>query len=116
MKYIHLIICFYFIILMSCNKGIHPTTAQDTLSGTWKLVQHTDILTGKTIIEPDSIERSIVLIFNDDKDEGVFTGHTVANTVSGKYKILPDNKLIITEFQGTQMLEPFWGDLFWGTL
>jgi hypothetical protein len=43
-------------------------------------------------------------------------GHTVANSVSGAYELLENNKMITIGFGGTKVWEPAWGSKFWNAI
>jgi hypothetical protein len=109
----------YILILLlslaACNKDNTATTS-DTLNGKWKLVKYHNLTTGTIESEPTNISRSIILEFSDNGIKGNMNGHTVTNSVSGEYELLPGYKLKTLSFGGTKIGEPNWGDKFWNAI
>ncbi len=108
-------ILILLLILVACNKD-DTTTSTDTLNGKWKLINYHNLTNGTSESEPSNISRSIILEFSDNTIKGNMNGHTVTNTVSGEYELLPDNKIKTLSFGGTKIGEPNWGYKFWDAI
>ena len=108
-------ILLLLLTLAACNKD-NTTTTSDSLSGIWKLVRYHNLTIGRIETEPSNISRSIIIHFSDNGVKGTMSGHTVTNTVSGEYELLPGNKMNTLSFGGTKVGEPDWGHEFWDAI
>ncbi len=88
------------------------------ISGTWKLIQYKDVITGITENEPAMYKGLDVMTFqfSDNDSCGTFKGKTVQNDTQGTYLLGPGNKVHVTTFGGTKKGESEWGGKFWYTI
>ncbi|MBW8051869.1 MAG: META domain-containing protein [Cytophagales bacterium] len=112
MKRTEMYVVFFIFLLFntSCKKD------NNTLTGKWKLISYEDINNDTITYEPQNISRSIIIEFSDKGKKGKLNGHTVTNSVSGKYKLNDNNKIEVLEFGGTKVAEPEWGKKFWNAI
>lgn len=96
------------LLFSGCSKETAPT-----ITGTWKLIKYHDHATGITETEPKNLSNSIALTFTDDGTTGSISGHTVTNSVYGRYELTGGNEINIIQLGGTEVGEPAWGYKFW---
>jgi hypothetical protein len=110
-------ILILLLTLFACSKdNTALTTTTNTLNGRWKLIKYHNITNGTSESEPSTITRSIIINFSDNGIIGNMNGHTVANTVSGEYELLQNQKMKTISFGGTKIAEPNWGSKFWDAI
>ena len=76
------------------------------LEGTWRLRAYQKLSEGTLQADPDPNGRGVVLTFTQEGKTVRFTGHTVANTVSGGYQKGDSCRLEQGTFGGTKVAEP----------
>jgi hypothetical protein len=129
-------VLFLLLAAFACNKEDSQITVSNTtnnpaqngpvagiLTGKWKLVAYTNLVTGTVITEPTDITRSVIIDFLDDGSKGTLQGLTIANSVGGTYELSVvgeyspgRNKMKTLFFAGTKVGEPSWGGNFWDSM
>lgn len=90
-----------------------PCSELSTLTGTWRLQHFQNISTGVIDADPGIAGKSVVYTFQDNQKDGVITGNTFVNTISGSYTLGPECALKISSFGGSKVGEPEWSRKAW---
>ena len=109
---------FLLLFIIPVMFSFTHQTAPTILTGYWKLVCFSDLVTGQQDCNPgnDSIHYAVGLEFTDDGKIGTMKGKTTVNHVQGEYKIFESGKLKVESFWGTKICEHGWGSNFWDTI
>ena len=87
--------------------------AASPVQGSWKVLGYVNPGESKLRPLPEDQERGIVIHCKDDGTNGRFVGHTKVNQITGQYTLSPKKGIIVSNFGGTKMGEPKWGNRFW---
>lgn len=92
-----------------------PLKDSADIQGTWKLISFHDLTSGKVETQPKTEsnipKQDVVVTFQGTKNKGSISGHTVTNTIWGRYEISENNRIEIG-IGGTEAYEPDWGFRF----
>ncbi|WP_353722811.1 hypothetical protein [Dyadobacter sp. 676] len=115
-----LFICAAFLALTAFECGdrelccdFPPCSEIASLKGIWRLDYFQNTVTGAIDTDPEVDGKSVVFTFEDDKKNGVISGHTFVNTVGGSYTLGPNCTFKIVSFGGTKVGEPEWSRKAW---
>lgn len=96
-----------------------------SLNSTWKVVSYQNLIshsvTTKASLESgmsghDLKDKDIIVSLKIQDDILQLQGHTVYNTVSGKFQLGKDESLHCLSFGGTKIAEPNWESWFWDAM
>lgn len=109
---------FFLLLIIPLVFSFTYQTTPTTLTGHWKLVCFSDLVTNQQDCNPrnDSVYYAVNLEFIDDGKTGIIKGKTTTNRVQGEYKIFESGKLKVASFGGTKIAERGWGSNFWNTI
>ncbi len=95
------------LLFISCK----PATVEKKteLRGTWRLVQTVNEVNGTVSLPPANAQRYITITF---KNDGSFTGNTIANEIAGTYKVENGKDFDIMLGFVTKVAEDDWGRNF----
>ena len=106
MKQLLFVLFMISIVFSACSKD------KDTMTGTWKLHQYVDSISGTRGHEPDGLNRSVTITFEDDGEIGTIKGVTSDYEVSGTYKLTEDHYIKVLTFEHTGDDQNEWGRKF----
>lgn len=96
-------LCMYQNIVLDTNSV--NNIEYNSLIGSWKLIIYADLIECSFITKPDEINKSVEINFLDSLN---VTGNSLANDISGKYKLISDS-IKFVDLKTTLVLEPDWG-------
>ncbi len=116
--YLFILFAFFALSAFECGDGKDccsppPCSEIGSLKGTWRLDYFQNTSTGAIDTDPEVSGKSVVFSFEDDKNNGVLSGHTFVNTISGSYTLGPACTFKITSFGGSKVGEPEWSRKAW---
>ncbi len=121
---LHLYMYLVYLILLSLMPnvdGLSTATAEPELPypcffnehDRWLLHGYRDNVIDSTNSKPVAYQKFFEVIIQFDYDEhiqaGSFEGQSLSNLVYGKYDLLENNEIKVTQFGHSQMQEPSWG-------
>jgi hypothetical protein len=89
-----------------------------SISGKWTLICYENFLSNNKDCRPpdEYFNGSLSFTFEDDGIHGDIKGRSVTNEVYGDYQLLQNQRIIVTRFGGTKVMEHGWGSDFWGNI
>lgn len=95
------------VLCSACSRG-----DQDTMTGTWRLHQYVDSISGTRGHEPDGLDRAVQVTFEDDGQTGTLKGVTSEHEFSGTYELTERHDIKILTFSHTGDDQNEWGRKF----